>query len=214
MYIVILQLLLVFPKSLNLNIPSTAACTKKTISSCLSLLLLKLKMPELELENQCDEDRDYSSLRSTSETRRIVLLTKLVRLPITRLSVRAVSFLALHETPAGYFFGTCLASKLCIRTIMQAHSTLRKPANTHHTHSKTKKVYVKHWWRNEWGKSGWHGILLPALCFILTLLNFSNMTRTWFLNLCTLSHPRSFLYLHNSEKRRVKEVLEINIYYL
>ena len=139
MYIVILQLLLVFPKSLNLNILSTAACTKKTISSCLSLLLLKLKMPELELENQCDEDRDYSSLRSTSETRRIVLLTKLVRLPITRLSVRAVSFLALHETPAGYFFGTCLASKLCIRTIMQAHSTLRKPANTHHTHSKTKK---------------------------------------------------------------------------
>lgn len=141
-YIVMLQPLLVFPESLNLNIPSTAAYTKQKISSYLSLLLLKLKMSKLEAENQFDEDKNYASLGCTSKTHRIVLLTKLVRLPITRLSVRAVSFLALHETPTGYFFGACLASKLCIRIIMQAHSTFRKPANRYHTH--LKKVCAKH----------------------------------------------------------------------
>lgn len=154
----------------------------------------------------------------TVETHSIMLLTKLVRLASTRLLVRAVSSLGLHETPAACFLGACPASKLCIRITIQANTTFRKPANAsarwqlfkiHHLNSKIwKNCAFGHALTNEWRK-----VSCMAYCTCSVFHSDSAQVfkydRDWFLH-----NHTGFLYLHSSQRRRVKEGLKINFPYL
>lgn len=69
------------------------------------------------------------------------LLTKHLKLSLTKLSVRAVRCLGLHDAPAACFFGASCASKPCIRIAIQIQASFRKPVNQVYNHNILSLVY-------------------------------------------------------------------------